>query len=150
MAGVGFQAINSAAVALSAATAKTIVSAIAPSQQRVLVREWSGSFDGVTSSAVPVLVEIVYFTGGGVGTALAPTKTNQGDPENLQSTAKENYTTEPAGAVVIDSILVSPTSGFKEIRPLGQEIPVPGGKMIGIRCNAPATVNVRGTLKCVE
>lgn len=150
MAGLGFQAINSAAVALSASTAKTIVSVIAPSQQRVLVKEWSGSFDGVTSSAVPVLVEIVYYTGYGTGTALALSKTNQGDPETIQSTAKENLTVEPSGAVVIDSILVSPTSGFKEIRPQGSEIPIPGGKMVGIRCNAPATVNVRGVLKCIE
>jgi hypothetical protein len=152
MAGLEFQAVNSAAVALAAATAKTIVAVTAPTNQKVLVGEWSVSFDGVTSSAVPVLCELVYFTAAGAGTktSLTPSKRNASDGETIQATAGENYTVEPTVATVLDAILVSPTSGYKEIRPLRREVPIPGGKIVGIRCNAPAIVNVRGALIATE
>ena len=147
-----FNLINTAAVALSAATAKTIVAGIAPTNQRFIVKEWSVTFDGVTASAVPVLCELVYSSGAGAGTStsLTPTKQNPIDAETIQSTAKENYTAEPTTITVLDSMLISPTSGMKEIRPALRGVMCPGGKTLGIRCTAPATVNVRGTMKCEE
>lgn len=152
MAGLEFQVLNSANVALAAATAKTILAVVAPAQQRVLVYEWSVSFDGVTASAVPVLCELIYSSAAGAGTAtaLTPTKRNPNDVEAVQSTANENYTVEPTVIQVLDEILISPTSGYKEIRPLKRAIPCTGGKTVGIRCKSPATVNVRAALICEE
>src|SRR3954464_15975206 len=51
-----------AAVALSAATAKTVLAVIAPAQFGVDLVGYEIAFDGVAASAVPVLVEICYST----------------------------------------------------------------------------------------
>jgi hypothetical protein len=62
MAKAGYALVTGAAVALSAATAKTILCVIAPAQFGIDLKKVKIGFDGVTSSAVPVLCELMTST----------------------------------------------------------------------------------------
>src|SRR5258706_14387527 len=55
------------ATALVAATAKTLVNLISGANRIPLVTQMGISFDGVTASAIPVLVEMCYSTQGAAG-----------------------------------------------------------------------------------
>jgi len=79
-----------AAVALVAATAKTVLSVIAPAQFGVDLRKYRLGFDGVTASAIPVVVEIVSWTTDGTGTAGTVVQTS-GRSITAGFTTKYNY-----------------------------------------------------------
>lgn len=151
MAGVSFSA-QSAAVALAAATKKTVLQITAPTNQRVKVKEWSVSFDGVSNTAIPVLVEIArQSTAGTGGDALTLVKTNAGDDETLQTTGQTDVDTgNPTETSVLVAEKVHPQGGMTWQAPFGEEIIVKGGERLGIAVTAPATVNVVARFRCEE
>jgi hypothetical protein len=65
-------------VALTAATAKTILSVIAPASGAIRLVELSVSFDGVSATAEPVTVELCKSTEAGAGTATSQTPVQSG------------------------------------------------------------------------
>lgn len=135
-------AINTGAVALSAATAKTVAQIVAASNHRVLIPEFEVSFDGTTNTAVPVLVELVKQSDAGTSSALTPVKIGDWQ-ETMQTTARHTATAEPTTTDVIKSFLVHPQQGEAWQAPFGAPLPVPGGTRLGWRITAPAVVNVR-------
>src|SRR6187549_1350734 len=62
MSAVGYTITTKGAVALTAATAKTVIGAKAHANSGLQLKGYSLSFDGVTASAIVVFVEIVYIT----------------------------------------------------------------------------------------
>ncbi|MGV1048219.1 MAG: hypothetical protein ACOYD4_06820 [Solirubrobacterales bacterium] len=148
MAGINAVA-QTAEVALSAATVKTVMQVIAPTNQRLKLTEWSVSFDGISPTAEPVQVELLRQTTAGTVTGLTPVKRSAGS-ETLQATASHTATAEPTAGDVLEAIEVHPQGGYAKVFPLGREIEVPGGTRIGIRCTAPATVNVRAVMAWEE
>src|SRR5215207_5347380 len=62
MAKAGYTIATGAAVALSAATAKTVLAVLAPAQFGVDLRGFELSLDGATSTAVPALWELCLLT----------------------------------------------------------------------------------------
>jgi len=141
MSGVRFSA-RTAEVALTAATAKTVVQIVAASNHRVLVTAFYAFFDGVSPTAEPVVVRVLRQTTAGTMSSLTPVKLNNSDDETLQTTAQHTATAEPTAGDVLFAMEVHPQTGYKELRPLGQEFVVPGGGRLGIECTAPAGVNV--------
>jgi hypothetical protein len=140
----------------SAATgAKTFMMAIAPAGHGLALTEFAISFDGVTSSAVPALVEIVTSTQAGAGTSgVTPTitqvrgRTTGGSPP----TGGGNYSAEPTTLVSVSRWYIPQFMGTHTYQlPLGREIECDssGGtiKAIGIRINTSATVNVVGHME---
>jgi hypothetical protein len=112
------------------------------------------SFDGVTASAVPVLVELVSGTGGTAGTSTAQTpKQLRGWPAQVSiSSGTQTYTVEPGTQLVNRKWLVSPNViQF----PLGRE---PSGivtaatdaKTWSIRATAPSIVNAHAYIEFEE
>lgn len=102
------------------------------------------TFDGVTASAVPVLVELISSTASGTGTAItfaAPHRYNVSSSYNPQTTAKVNLTVEGSTPTVIDGWRVPPTSGMSYQWPLGREFGMGISQFKGIRVTAAATVN---------
>ena len=140
MAGIRARAIT-AEVALTAATARTVLQLVAPANQRVLVTSWGVFFDGTSVTAEPVVVVLEKQTTAGTMSALTPTKLSGGS-ETLQTTAQHTATAEPTSGDLIDRIEVHPQSGFQDNLPHGREIPVLGGQRLAIKCTAPAGVNV--------
>lgn len=140
-----------AAVALSAATAKTVIGAKAHANSGLLWTKYRLAFDGVTASAVPVLVEEVYCTfatnaPGTNSTSITPVQI-LGRVLTAGFTAAYNWTAEPTVITVMNSYLLTPNSGtlFYDV-PLATEVDTALGEGFGIRLTAPATVNARATL----
>lgn len=146
-----YAAVTGGAVALSAATAKSIIGVKAHANSGLLVKEAFVSFDGVTAGAVPVLVELCYCTFG----ANSPgTNSTSVTPAQLSGrvltagfTAGKTWSAEPTTITVLAELLVHPQAGAIYQIPLGDEPDTALGEGFVIRCTAPATVNVRGTLK---
>ena len=67
---------------------KTLLQILAPTNQKVKVREISVSFDGISNVAEPILVQVEVQTGAGVGgDVLTLKKMNPDDSETVQTTA---------------------------------------------------------------
>jgi hypothetical protein len=137
------------ATALSAATAKTLVNLIAATTKTAVLVEASVSFDGVTASAVPVLVELCLSTQATAGTpGASPTPQQIRGKGTAVCTAGVDYSAEPTALTPFKHWLVTPNGGLMTIQlPLGREsqFDLSGGtnKAQCIRANAPAVVNAR-------
>ena len=151
MSAVGYSCTTEGAVALSAATAKTIIGAKAHANSGLQLKGYEISFDGVTAADVPVLVEICYatFATNSPGTASTSTTVKQKYGRVLTAgfTAGKTWTTEPTTLTVFKEFLLAPDKGFIAFQyPLGQEPDSALAEGFVIRCTAPAAVNVRGGL----
>lgn len=151
MASAGYSITTGGAVALSAATAKTILGVKAHANSGVQLKKFWVGFDGVTASAVPVLIEICYCTFGanapGTNSTSVTPAQEYGRVLTVGATAGKTWTTEPTTITVLEEFLLTPNSGLIGYQyPLGTEPDTALGEGLVIRCTAPATVNVRGTM----
>lgn len=151
MAAVGYSASTEGAVALSAATAKSVCGAKAHANSGLQVKGFQVGFDGVSASAVPVLVELCYCTFGAnsPGTNSTSTTPRQTYGRSLTAgfTSGKTWTTEPTTITVLKEMLLTPNGGTLVFQfPLGLEPDCALGEGFVIRCTAPATVNVRATM----
>lgn len=138
---------QTAEVALVAATTKTVLQIVAPTNHRVAVKGWGVFFDGTSVSAEPVQVELLYQTTAGTMSANTPKRTDGGLSETLQTTAQDNASAEPTAGDVVDVAQVHPQQGYEKMFVFGyNEVVLGGGDRLGIRCTAPAGVNVRAKI----
>jgi len=140
------------AVALAAATAKTVIGAKAHANSGLMLLGWEIAFDGVSATAVPGIVEICYatFATNSPGTASTSITVGQVNGRALTAgfTAGHTWTTEPTVLTVLERILISPNSALAIYDyPLGTEPDCALGEGFAIRCTFPAIVNVTPTLK---
>jgi hypothetical protein len=148
----GYTVNTNGAIALSAATAKTICAILNASTGLIRLVEMGVSFDGASGTAVPVAVELGYCTTAGAGTATTHTiQQIRGATRTAQATAKRNFTAEPTAITIAKEWYVHPQSGMVLQFPLGREKEeVTASYLIVMRVTAPATVNVRGYLEWEE
>lgn len=151
MSAAGYSIVTGGAVALSAATAKTILGAKAHANSGLQLKRFWVGFDGVTASAVPVLVEIGYCTFGANSpgtnsTSVTPAQV-YGRALTAGFTAGKTWTAEPTTITVLQEFLLTPNGGLVAYDyPLGTEPDTALAEGLVIRCTAPATVNVRGSM----
>lgn len=146
---------QSTTVFAAPAAVHTFMMAIAPAGHGLSLVEFGVSFDGVTSSAIPVLVELVSSTQAGAGTAGVSTVITQIRGRATSGSAPTfggNYTAEPTTLVALKRWYVPAFMGlFVYQAPLGREAETDssGGtiKAIGIRITPPATVNAVGYME---
>lgn len=145
----------SEAISLGAATALvTLDVASTAAARRMNLNELGVTFNGATSTAVPVIVRLVRTTvapvGGGTITQAA-TPLDSSAPASsftayMPTTASPGVyaTTAPTVGVTLRTWYVSPTSGLVVQFPLGQEPDAPATTAagLGIQCVAPAIVAV--------
>ena len=148
MSAVGYSCTTEGAVALSAATAKTVIGAKAHANSGLQLKGFEIAFDGVTASAVPVLVELCYCTWAtnSPGTASTSTTPRQKHGRALTAgfTSGKAWTTEPTALTVLKEFLLAPDKGlFAYQFPLGQEPDSALAEGFAIRVTAPAVVNTR-------
>jgi len=153
----------SEAINLGAATALvTLDVANTGSTRRYTCNEFGVSFNGTSSTAVPVIVRLVRTTvapvGGGTITQAA-TPLDPASPASLctaymptTATPGVYATTAPTVGVILRTWYVPPTSGLVIQFPLGQE---PDSNSttaagLGIQCVAPAAVAVSSYLIWTE
>lgn len=139
-------------VALAAATAKTVLYILAGANNAFSLVELVISFDGATSTAVPVLVEIMYGTAatnstpGTASTAQTPKQTRGVTAASVHSAAY-NCSSEPTVYEPIRKFYLTPFAGNYTIQyPMGREptsqvAAATSGKVIAVRLTAPAIVN---------
>lgn len=142
-----------AAVALTAATARSVLAVIAPAQFGVDLVGYEFSFDGVTASATPVLFELCYSTfatnstPGTNNTTATVTQTagriiTAGFTGFYASTAGN----EPTVLTPYDSYTITPNGGavIRDYNGPTPDSAVSNGFVI--RLTAPAAVNARATM----
>ena len=146
-----YNCVTGGAVALSAATAKTVIGAKAHANSGLALRKLRVGFDGATSTAVPVLVEVCYATfatnaPGTNSTSITPVQVS-GRVLTAGFTAGKTWTSEPTVLTVLDELLIHPQGGqYWHDIPLGDEYDTALGEGLCVRLTAPATVNARATM----
>lgn len=142
-----FGIAQTAEVALTAATTRTVIQVIAPTNHRVKILGWGVFFDGTSATAEPVQVELLRQTTAGTMSSLTPVKTDAAS-ETLLTTAQHTATAEPTAGDILDVVECHPQSGFEKIMstPGSQLYVIGGGGRVGIRCTAPAGVNCRAKI----
>lgn len=128
------------AVALAAATAKSVLELITGASTRAIITSWWVEFDGVTASNVPVKVEVCRASAGITGTTITAVKYKDYAPAAI-TTVKHTATVEGTVTDVLEIHRVSPTSGILVQYPLGREIEVPISSFLRLRLTAAAVVN---------
>lgn len=141
---------SAAAVALVAATPKTVLAAIAHANSGLQTVGFDISFNGVTATEVPVLVEICQLSGATAGTSTAATIVQEsGLVLAAGFTAAYAYSVEPTVLTVMRKFWLTPNGGTVLYDfPLGNE-PQCGFSPLGLalRCTAPAAANAQVTMR---
>lgn len=151
MAKAGYSAPVGAAVALSAGVAKTVVGVLAPAQFGVDWTKYRIGFDGVTASAVPVLVELCTCTfatnAPGTNSTTITIAQDYGRAVTAGFTAAYNWTAEPTVVAAFDRFTLTPNGGLVIYDwPLGTSPDNDVSKGFCIRLTAPAAVNMNGCM----
>jgi hypothetical protein len=151
MSKAGYSAPSAAVVALAAATAKSVIGVAAPAQFGVDLTKFRIAFDGATSTAVPVQIELCYATfatnGPGTNSTTITPQQVYGRAITAGFTAAANWTTEPTVLTVIDAWSLPAFNGtviFDYPFATSPDSAVSNGFVI--RCTAPAIVNCRPSL----
>lgn len=133
-------------IALSAATAKTVVEVAAGSTATARLVQAAVSFDAATPAA-GIKVELVRYATTGTGTTYTPLKYN-GEAQNRAAlcTAKVNDTVEPSTPTVVECWYIPNTAGQFWQLPLGRECYIPSSTLLGIRITSAAAVNCAANL----
>lgn len=135
-----------AEIALTAATAKTVLQLVAAANHRDKLLGWGVFFDGTSTTGEPVQVRLLRQTTAGTMSALTPTKRDDSIADTLLTTAQHTATAEPTAGDLLEAIEVHPQQGYQVLYPMGAEVIIGGGDRVGIECTAPAGVNVRATM----
>jgi hypothetical protein len=148
MAKTGYVALTEGAVALAAATAKTVLGVKGHANFGVDMKGFWVDFDGVTASALPVLCEFGYcsWATNAPGTASTSVTVNQvyGRVTTAGFTAGKTWTTEPTTITVLDAFTLDPNKGlFRYDWSLGESPDANPTEGYILRLTAPATVNAR-------
>lgn len=146
-----YSIITGGAVALTAATAKTVLGAKAHANSGLLMKKIAVGFDGVTGTAVPALVEICSCTFGanspGTNSSSVTPAQEAGRVMTVQFTAAKTWTTEPTTITVLKELLIPVFMGVVLYDwPLGDEPDFDVSTGPVIRVTAPAAVNVRASM----
>ncbi len=113
------------------------------------LRGFSVSFDGILGTAEPVQVEILRQTDAGTMSA-ATEVVDIPQSEAIQVVALKTATVEPTPGDILRRYDIHPQTGFERSYAFDEEIIIGGGGRIGLRCTAPAAVNVTGFMAWEE
>lgn len=146
-----YSGVTGGAVALTAATAKSVIGVKAHANSGIMPTKFRYGFDGVTASAVPVLIELCYCTWAtnspGTNSTSVTVAQVSGRVLTAGFTMGKTWTTEPTTLTVLDEVLITPNGGAVWYDfPLATEYDSALGEGFAFRFTAPAAVNVRGTL----
>jgi hypothetical protein len=146
----GAAATTSASVALVAATAKTVLAVLGTSVTTINLKRWRVTFNSVTASDAPALVEVGIISALGTSTSNTPNQKN-GSPLAAASSAGYNHSVEPTYVRVIESLYVPVQNGIYDFPDsLGEEALCAISQGFGIRITAPQAQNCHPNLWFAE
>lgn len=120
---------------------KTILQIVAASNHKVLIDEFSVSFQGTSNTATPILFQVTRQTSAGTMTSLTLKKDPDDWDETIQTTAQHTATAEPTAGETILEEYVHPQTGYTWQAPFGKAIAIGGGDRLGFVVTAGASVN---------
>lgn len=135
-----FGVAATAAIALAANTAKTVVQITAPANHRVKIIGWGVFFDGTSTTAQPVRARLQRQTTLGTMSGLTLNKTTP-RAEAILTTGQYGATVEPSASDILEQVTVHPQQGYEVKFPPGQELVIEGGGRVGMELLAVAAVN---------
>lgn len=151
MAVPGYGYASTADIALSAATAKTVMAVTGVANKLVRLISFEVSFDGTTAGNEGVVVELCKNTQAGAGTNTDRTPIQiRGQTRTADGDIKENYTAEPTVLTPIKVYIIHPQTGIGVRFDLGREPATIGATGFAIRCTAPNAVNCRASVEWEE
>lgn len=134
----GTSATNTTAVALVAATAKTVISVLGSANDTLGLRRVRVSFNSVTATDAPAVVEVGIISTLGTVTSFTPVQMT-GRALASSASAGYNATVEPTYQRVGDATYVPVQQGlFEWWYPLGDEALADVSQGFAIRVTAPA------------
>jgi len=140
-----------AEVALTAATARTVLQVTAPTNIPLKLKAWGVSFDGVSSANEPVVVRLLRQTSAGTMTSLTLVKADPDRTGTLQATATHSATsTEPTAGDVLDRMNIHPQGGYVYVYAADDCDMIPANTRLAIECTAPQAVNVIAKMRFEE
>lgn len=98
------------AEALAAVATETLVQIITTTNQRIRVRGWGVSFNGVDATKTPILVEVLRQTTAGTSVALTIVKADPASTTPV-TTALQDFTVEPTAGDILWSQYFTPVGG---------------------------------------
>ena len=135
-------------VALVGGTRKTVMQIATPSTQDITMVAYAVSFDGISATADPVLVDLIETNVAATVTSLTPSPySDPNAPPSLcvGGTSATGYNASAEGTItasrLLDAVEVPPSSGIVIQFPLGREPGVAVSKFLRLRCLAPQAVN---------
>lgn len=134
----GTSATNTTGVALTAATAKTVVAVLGAASDTIALIRVKVSFASATSTDAPATVEIGVITALGTVSSFTPVQWS-GTTQASSATAGYNATVEPTYNRIVDSMYLPVFNGsYGEWVPLGFEPQVGASNGFAIRVTSPA------------
>ncbi len=151
MAGI-FATFNIPKTTLAAATAKTVLQMLAPTNQRLKILEWALFFDSTSTTPGSAQLRILRQSTAGTTSAATPVPFENELTETLQASGGTNATVEPTAGAVLMTPAVPITSGMMYPLPTGQELYVGGGTRLGFEVTLPtgASASVYGWVRYEE
>ena len=98
------------AEALAATATETLVQIVTTTNQRIRVRGWGVSFNGVDATKTPILCEVLRQTTAGTSSALTVVKADPAS-SNAVTTALQTFTVEPTAGDILWSQYFTPVGG---------------------------------------
>lgn len=143
-------ATTTVATALTAATVKTVISVLGSANDTISLKRIRISFNSVTATDVPAVVEVGITTTLGTVTAMTPIQT-VGSTIASSCTAGYNATAEPTYNRIFDSTYVPVNNGVMEWwYPLGEEPQCDPGQGLALRVTSPSAVSCIASLIYAE
>lgn len=146
----GSSATNTTAVALVAATAKTVLSVLGTANDTLGLKRVRVSFNSVTATDAPAIVEIGITSTLGTVTSFTPVQ-HTGRVLASSASAGYNATVEPTYQRIIDSFYVPVQQGlFEYWLPLGDEMQADISQGFGLRITSPTAQSCLASLMFAE
>lgn len=138
---------TTADIALTAATARTVLQLVTPASRKAWVEELKVAFESVTATDVPVIVECYrQSTAGSGSSAVTPRAVDEGFPAPL-CTAIQGPTAEPTTGELVWQIEVTPIGGTLIYPwPEGKEPSMATSSRFGVVVTSPQAQNCRASL----
>lgn len=137
---------------LNSTSPKTLLQIKASTHVRVAIKAFQASFDGVTSTAGPALLELVKQTSS--GSFVAATGMNlKPSSETIQAELRKwtSTSTEPSDTGTWKTYNVHPQTGVERSFPEDEEIVLAGGERFGLRVTlSSAGPKVAAFVDCEE
>lgn len=135
-------------------TPQTVLTMVAPTNQRLRVTEYEFSFDGTNSANTPATITVSRVSGGTyTNNGVAPVKINDQTSvaETLQASFNTVCTVQPSIGNILRRFTIPVFGGTIILpNPPQQEDYVMGGTQLGITISAAQTVNFQGGVRYEE